>query len=156
MSADVKGTLVRQELGALIEETFVKVSGIFLDRGTSLCETIDSLSAEQASSIPTGGTTTIAGHVAHILFYLDVMNDYINGRNPQKIDWKQSWLVNTVTDAEWAELRLKVRNQYGSWVAQCDRFPDWNDERRFGGAVALIVHTAYHIGAIRQMMLTVK
>jgi hypothetical protein len=33
---------------------------------------------------------------------------------------------------------------------------DWNDERPFGGALAIAVHTAYHLGEIRQAMCIVK
>jgi hypothetical protein len=147
---------VRQELGALLDEAFVKVNGIFLDRGTSLCETLDSISAAEASRTPAGGTTSIAGHVAHIAFYLDVMNDYVDGRTIGQIDWKQSWLVRTVDESDWSALRIKLRDYYHAWVGHFDRFPDWNDERRLGGAMAVIVHTAYHIGAIRQIMLAVR
>ena len=36
-------------LYALLTETFERVQGIFLDRGTSLFETLDGITAEQAS-----------------------------------------------------------------------------------------------------------
>jgi len=31
---------------------------------------------------------------------------------------------------------------------------DWNDDDRVGGAMAIIVHTAYHLGEIRQALCT--
>jgi hypothetical protein len=33
---------------------------------------------------------------------------------------------------------------------------NWDDERPIGGVMAITVHTAYHLGEIRQAMCTVK
>lgn len=33
---------------------------------------------------------------------------------------------------------------------------NWNDDRPIGGALAIVVHTAYHLGEIRQAMCLVK
>jgi hypothetical protein len=33
---------------------------------------------------------------------------------------------------------------------------DWNDEHPIGGALAIAVHTAYHLGEIRQALCMVK
>ena len=61
-------------LFAFMEETFEpKHHGIYLDRGTSLFETLDRVSAEEAS-IPVGGKcASLAAQVAHVIFYIESM-----------------------------------------------------------------------------------
>ncbi len=67
-------------LHTLLEETFDNVEGIYLDGGTSLFETLDSISAEAASRPITPDGTTIASQVGHVGFYLLVMEDYMQGK----------------------------------------------------------------------------
>ncbi|MDQ3524712.1 MAG: hypothetical protein M3451_06625, partial [Chloroflexota bacterium] len=45
------------------EETFTDVTGIFLDRGTSMFETLATISAEEASRPVGGGCANIAAQV---------------------------------------------------------------------------------------------
>ena len=56
------------------DEAFTNVTGIFLDQGTSMFETLATISAEEASRPVGGGCTTIAAQVNHTWFYLDLMN----------------------------------------------------------------------------------
>ncbi|MEW6051555.1 MAG: DinB family protein [Candidatus Zixiibacteriota bacterium] len=156
MAENVANELITRQIFPILQETFEKVEGIYLDRGTSLCETLDTLSAAEASRPTTPGGTSIAGHVEHIRFYLRVMNDYMDGKFYEKLDWKQSWLVHTVSEQEWTELRQRVRDDYRGLLAHLQSFPDWNDERRLGGVIAVVAHTAFHIGAIRQMVKVVR
>ena len=66
---------------ALIE-TFENVHGI-LDKGTSLFETLAQISADQASQ-PMGNCATIAAHVAHTRYYMDVLEDRMFRPRPQR------------------------------------------------------------------------
>lgn len=34
--------------------------------------------------------------------------------------------------------------------------PEWQNEQQIGGIIAVIVHTAYHLGEIRQALCTLK
>ncbi|HET9908232.1 MAG TPA: hypothetical protein VFQ23_16390, partial [Anaerolineales bacterium] len=56
----------------LMEETFEsKHHGIYLDEGTSLFETLETVSAEEAS-IPVGGKcASLAAQVAHVTFFIE-------------------------------------------------------------------------------------
>ena len=65
------------ELYDLLCETFERTQGIFLDRGTSLLETLDAISADQASRSVSPAGASIASHVEHIRFYLDVLEGCI-------------------------------------------------------------------------------
>jgi hypothetical protein len=73
-------------LTELLEETFETHHGIFLDKGTSLFETLAGLSAEQASRIMGTGGATVAAHVAHVDFYLGVLEGFLRGRDPGPVD----------------------------------------------------------------------
>ena len=156
MRQDVSAELLSKQIFAFLQETFEKVNGTYLDGGTSLTETLDTIPYAAASRPGTDGGTSIAGHVDHIRFYLRVMNDYMDGKLYEKLDWKQSWLRHTVSDAEWNELRQQVRDDYQQLLAHLRSFDDWNDERRLAGALGAIAHTAFHIGAIRQIQRVVS
>ena len=136
---------------ALLQESFETVEGIYLDRGTSLFETLETLTAEQVSRPIVDGGTTIAGHVYHVRFYLQAIRDYMEGKSQPNLDWKQSWVVKTVNEAEWKDLREKLADERDCIVREITETVDWNDERRLGGSMGIIAHTAFHLGAIRQM-----
>lgn len=156
MAVATKTDLLKKQILTLLEEAFEKVHGIYLDGGTSLLETLATVSAEEASKPAVVGGTTIAGHAAHIKFYLNVTADYVDGKELGKLDWKQSWLVSSVTSAEWDTLRKELKKIYAALLTRFKGFRNWNDEKRLGGAMGIIAHTAFHIGAIRQIMRAVK
>ena len=156
MPGPINNELFAKALFALLQETFEKVEGVYLDRGTSLFETIDSLTYQQASHALVDGGSTIAGHVYHIRFYLQVIRDYMRGQWAENLDWKQSWVVKRVDNKEWVALRQKLREEYAGLTEYLKEFTDWSEERRLGGSMAIIAHTAFHIGAIRQLVLAAK
>jgi len=63
--------------------------------------------------------TTIAAQTEHAKFYLDRLCEFISGRT-ERVNWDDSWLIETVTDAEWAALRDSVRTHIR---ARCDVSP---------------------------------
>lgn len=156
MSQQIDNEMYTKLLHTLLEETFDKVEGIYLDGGTSMFETLDNISAEAASRPITPDGTTIASQVGHVEFYLGVMESYMRGGWSERIDWQGSWKPKTVTEDEWAALRKKLRETHDRVIKLITSFDDWNDERKLGGALGVIVHTAYHLGAIRQIVRVVK
>ena len=133
-----------------LDETFESVQGIYLDKGTSLFETLDGISAEQASC-ECANCASIAAHVKHIVFYLDVSDRYMFTPDNFRADWSEVWRsTHAATAVEWDELRAQLRATYVRLRERMLAIPDWNNERAFGGARALIVHTAYHLGEIRR------
>lgn len=119
----------------------------FLDQGVGFFSTIDALDAESASKAFYG--TTIAAQTEHAKFYLDRLCEYMNGRT-ERVNWEDSWLIETVNEDEWVALRSAVRNTYESTLKTLASIEDW-PERRVGEAVAMVAHSAYHLGAIRQL-----
>src|SRR3954451_24194088 len=119
----------------------------YLDRGIGLFSTVEELTAEQASIEFEG--TTIAGQTEHAKFYLDRLCEFINGRT-EAVNWDDSWLIEDVDDAEWTALQTAVRKAYMNSL-QCLAVPrDWT-QVQVGMAIGLVAHTAYHLGAIRQL-----
>ena len=156
MSADLTTEFVKGQLIPLIKESFDEAQGAFLDKNTSLTQTLANISAAQASRSIVPGGTCIAGHVEHIRFYLKVMNDYMDGKNLEKLDWSQSWLCKGVTESEWKVLNENITLDYQQLLERLNSFTDLSDERKFGGIASIIAHTAFHLGAIRQMLLVVR
>lgn len=140
----------------LLEETFESHHGIFLDRDTSLFQTLASISSEQAS-IPVGGKcASLAAQVAHVTFYLELLERIILTNDAPPADWGEIWrTVEKVTPAEWDALREKLKQAYARITRLFRDNPVWNEDS-IGGALAMVVHTAYHLGEIRQALCVLR
>lgn len=119
----------------------------YLDRGVGIFSTLEKLDAAAASR--DFGGTTIAAQTEHAKFYLDRMCEFVNGRT-EKVNWEDSWLIETVNDAEWSALQQSVRASYENTLRCLAAVTDWSSEKS-GIAVGMVAHTAYHLGAIRQI-----
>lgn len=144
-------------LRTLLDETFNNVQGIYLDKGTSLFETLADITAEEAS-IPVGGRcATLAAQVKHTAFYLDVVDKSVRDPNFSRVDWGEIWrTVSSVTPKEWEAIKAELRTSYETILQLIEDTPDWSHERQIGGAIGLIAHTAYHLGEIRQALCTLR
>ncbi len=70
MAGAVDQTQLKRELFEILDETFERHHGIFLDKGTSLFETLRTIDSRQAS-VPVGATcASLAAQVAHVTLYL--------------------------------------------------------------------------------------
>jgi hypothetical protein len=145
-----------QELFDILEETFETHHGVYLDKGTSLFATLDEISANEAS-IPVGDRcATIAAQVEHVILYLDVLGGHIAGQEIDEVDWGEIWSrVSGVTTAEWDDLRGRLKEAYAQLNAMLRGFDNWEQNDAIGGSMAILVHTAYHLGEIRQALCTV-
>lgn len=141
----------------ILDEVFVTHHGILLDKNNSLFETLATISAAQAS-IPVGGKcASLAAQVKHVNFYIEVLEKYIVGPPPQNVDWGEIWrTVEKVSEAEWDAYRDELKTTYERVSNMLRTTPSWNNENTIGGAMAIMVHTAYHLGEIRQALCTLK
>jgi hypothetical protein len=141
----------------LLDETFDEVHGIYLDKGTSLFETLADISAEEAS-IPVGGKcATLAAQVKHVAFYFDLFDRSVRDPSTPRADWDEIWrTVNTVTPEEWETIKDEMRVNYNRIKILLEETQDWPNEQYIGGAIGLVVHTAYHLGEIRQALCTLR
>ena len=140
----------------LLKETFEgpppDTGSAYLDKGAGLFQTLERLSAEAASTSLQPDAPTVAAHCEHVRFYVLALHDFIRGATA-KIDWSQSWLTRTVTPAEWDDLKQSLRRAYTALNDHLRSLEHWGDEE-VGDGLAIIVHTAYHLGAIRQLART--
>jgi len=157
LSNKIDQNLITQNLFDVLDEAFVTHHGVFLDRGTSLFETLETITAAEAS-IPVGGKcATLAAQVAHVNFYLEVVEDYILNKERDNVDWGEIWRrVNKVSTEEWTAYQDQLKETYERVISMLKNFEDWNNDRPIGGALAIAIHTAYHLGEIRQAMCVVK
>ena len=147
----------RNNLLAFMGETFEdKHQGIYLDKGTSLFETLETVSATEAS-IPVGGKcASLAAQVAHVTFYIESFERFaLQGDNSPR-DWGYIWrTVEKVTPEEWDDYKRKLKDAYLRMDKLFRENPLWNEDT-IGGALSIVVHTAYHLGEIRQALCTLK
>jgi hypothetical protein len=157
MSTQIQTVHFTKALDALLDETFDNVQGYFLDKGTSMFETLATISVEEAS-VPVGGKcATLAAQVKHVAFYLDVLDKAVRTQQFERQDWDKIWReTSVVTPEEWEALKSSLRESYNRIKTLINDTPEWSSERQIGGAIAIIVHTAYHLGEIRQALCTVK
>lgn len=157
MSTQIQAEHFTQALYNLLDETFDNVQGYYLDKGTSLFETLATISAEEAS-IPVGGKcATLAAQVKHTAFYLEVVNDQVRSGIYERVDWGEIWrTTSAVTPDEWEAIQVRLRAAYDGIRALIADTPAWPDEDHISGAIATVVHTAYHLGEIRQALCTLK
>lgn len=137
----------------LFDETFDKVQGYYLDKNTSLFETLAGITANEAS-IPVGGKcATLAAQVKHVAFYLEVLGIYMRGGNFPKVDWGEIWrTIDRVSQEEWQSIQDELRTKYDSILTLINSAAGWPGEDEIGSALAVVAHTAYHLGEIRQAL----
>ena len=111
---------------------------------------LDSLSAGEASELGANGSS-VAAHVDHLRYGLNLMNRWNTGENPfASADWSESWRRTTVDDEAWAARRRQLRDEATRWK-QVLATPPAVSEVELAGIIGSIAHMAYHLGAIRQM-----
>lgn len=140
-----------QALAVLLKESFegmaTPAEHVFLDGDAGIFTTLGKISAEQASAET--NSNTIAAHAEHARFYIELLDNYLN-KDFRILDFKQSWRVKIVSEDEWDALRENVSKTYrkvGETLAKTD---EWGLDT-ITVAMGIVAHTAYHLGAIRQM-----
>ena len=140
-----------------MEETFEnKHHGIYLDEGTSLFETLETISAAEAS-IPGGGKcASLAAQVAHVTFFIESFERFaLQGDNSPR-DWGEIWrTIREVSPEQWEEYKRKLREAYLRMDKLFHENPTWNQDT-IGGSLSIVIHTAYHLGEIRQALCILK
>lgn len=116
-----------------------------------LLASLDRLTATEASSSSQGGAT-VAAHVDHLCYGLSLMNRWAGGENPfASADWAAAWRTASVTERQWAALRERLREQVERWHAALQS-PREISGVELDGVIGSVIHLAYHMGAIRQIV----
>ena len=120
-----------------------------------LLRQLESISASTASTLPPGGRSTIAAHTDHVHYGLSLLNRWIGGEeNPwATADWNASWQRTTASEEQLRALRDNLRRDAEVWRIAVPAISRW-DALTAAGTIASVAHTAYHLGAIRQILAT--
>lgn len=149
---------ILQALDFLLEESFPghpQPGNAFLDSGTSWQQTLESVTAGEASTSVVPGGTSIAAHLAHAIYYLRVFQDFDAGRR-EPVDWELSWTVRHVNEESWEVLREELDQEYQAVLRTVRERPEEWSYERIGAAFGAVAHSAYHLGAVRQMIKVIR
>jgi hypothetical protein len=118
-----------------------------------LLRQLETITAATASRQSIPGKSSIAAHVDHVHFGMSLLTRWISGEeNPwADADWNGSWKRNAVTEDQWRKLRADLRSKAETWQKAVAVRTEW-DDMTAAGALSTIAHTAYHLGAIRQIL----
>ncbi len=134
----------------LLRETFLGVEKggtQYIDSGknSGLFSLINNLSAEEVSKNING--TTIAAHVDHTRYHISLINESIKGNNPEQ-DWDKSWKIKNVNEDEWEQIKEKLVDEFNLLIENTNDEVN-NNQLEFMSSLA---HSAYHFGALKQMV----
>jgi hypothetical protein len=157
MPHDIPLEKLSAELLDVLDEVFEHHHGIFLDKGTSLFETLENVSAADASRAASARSASIAAQIKHVTFYLRVLDDYLSNKTVGKVDWREIWrTTSTVSPEEWQALKDELRQAHQQVLTRLKTPDSWNSDNTLGGALAIVAHTAYHLGGIRQALCVIR
>jgi hypothetical protein len=145
-------------LSTLFRETLVRAdtkNAFILNPGEpGFLETLRSISAQTASTPPGPGRKSIAAHANHVLYGIELANRALGGEAGvyESADWSVAWKLERVTDDGWQSLIARFAEQSDELIEKTEAGPEWN-EVMLTGSFAIAAHAAYHLGAIRQMLL---
>lgn len=151
MTVSVPVSDIKNAIKTVLSESFDTIIGMYLDKGDTIWESLDDLTAEQASVPIHPGSNSIASQVNHMNFYFDVMKQYFEDNEPKKVDWSLAWKVIEVDEDQWGELKQGLRDRQAELFALIDGAPDevFADPGFLAGSYGIVAHTAFHLGQIR-------
>lgn len=116
-----------------------------------ILRSLERLSAADASAPAPSGGACIAAHVDHLCYGFELLNRFAAGESAfDTADYSRSWRRDQVSEEEWTALRERLRDEIAAWRAAVVHL-DHEVPLHVTGAIASIVHLAYHLGAIRQI-----
>jgi hypothetical protein len=124
----------------------------FVQGKEGLFDALDSVDAAQASKQACPGCSSIAAHANHVLYMLRGAATALGGPAPEGT-WESTWSVQSVNEREWNEIRRAIREQVRGLLPWYESGAPWGEDSELTiGALALLPHLAYHLGAIRQLL----
>jgi hypothetical protein len=143
-----------EELLYALDECFKgegKDGGVFLESDDpGLLSILRALDAEEASRSVAG--MSIANHVYHLIFALDVFVRRISGdKNAIHTDWSASWREGLLDDAAWTRMKKELSDLRGKAVslARNDNLAETCGVNHLRLIMGLLTHTVFHLGIIR-------
>jgi hypothetical protein len=118
---------------------------------TGLIGSLARLSAEDASARP-GGRSSVAAHVNHVHYGFELLQRWLAGDQQAfaNANFAASWGRQQVSEAEWRDMREGLERDVRAWLDVLRLPTEWTHVT-LSGAIGIMVHLAYHLGAIRQI-----
>jgi hypothetical protein len=134
---------------ALCESLRLTLEGGDLQKFDGLLPTLETISADQASKRSGANRSSIAAHVDHLAYSFDFVNRAFNG---EVMTWRDiDWQRENITELEWSDLKTRLKRHYKTLLEFAAQKPFWRAEG-LQAFIDNIAHTAYHAGAIRQII----
>jgi len=155
------GSLAIRSLTTLLNETLFcagEHSGYLLNpKDPGLVDTLRGISAKVASSPPRPGRKPAVSHSNHVLYGIELANRALSGEEGvyESADWDVAWRLETIDDQQWEVLIDRIERESQLLIDLVNQAREW-DEVMFTGVNAIAPHTAYHLGAIRQILLDIE
>jgi hypothetical protein len=88
--------------------------------------------------------------VDHLRLYLDVLDEYLSKKPAATTNWREIWeTVGSVDDEQWEQIKTRLRASHDKVLSIMNSVEAWDSDHEIGGALAILAHTAYHLGGIR-------
>lgn len=98
--------------------------------------------------------TTLAAHTNHLRYHMWGTNEWLYGGTFPTMDWDKSWGIQAVSEDDWHSIQEGLRNEYQRLLKKIDHI-QWTDDLA-NELVGSLAHSAYHLGAIQQMLKFMK
>jgi hypothetical protein len=86
-----------------------------------------------------------------------VLEKSLRGDDSQQVDWGEIWLTTSeVDEAEWHIIKTDLPLKYEGVLATLNANLDLTNDENLAMIMAIIAHTAYHLGEIRQALCVLK
>jgi hypothetical protein len=138
-------------IGSEVEQTWI-IDG---RPGYGITSTMKGITAKKASTPIVEGGSTIAAHTEHLRWSLEFALTFYRGEQPSG-NWEESWTVHQVTEEEWEQLQLALLVAYQKLIYALKEVKDWSNPHFLKGTMALLPHAAYHLGAVKQLLIAVE
>lgn len=150
-----------QALVTLLRETLLHAASdeayVINPNEPGFIDTLRSHSAATASRAPGTGRKPICAHANHLLYGIELATRALGGEQGvyQSADWNAAWKLETVSDDEWRTLLERLERQAELLLELVARPREW-ERIALTGTFGIPAHTAYHLGAVRQMLLDLE
>jgi hypothetical protein len=94
--------------------------------------------------------TTLAAHTDHIRYHMWGTNEWLYEGTFPTMDWNKSWEIHRVSEEEWLYIQAGLQHEYHRLLEKIDHM-EWNEDLA-NEVVGSLAHSAYHLGAMQQML----
>lgn len=137
----VVSTVLAQQLHTVVDED---------DWFKGLLLHVQGVSAEHASRPNPGGTSSAAGQVGHVLYWMRVGQRRLAGEDVEG-DQDASFTTSQVNETEWQALQAELRVEVESLQQAVTKIESW-DQHTLNTVLNQLTHVAYHAGSVIQIL----